>query len=255
MYVSSDGVYLNKACKALSRGTRTRAPGVLELLSVSVPTPSREGKGYLYCQNIPPQASPIVSGGNIFPYRGIGSSRLDCGDDVRHPSRLVPRRSETKTGQVRFGTLNVYGGVDDDDKVDDVWGLMTGRRLDVMCENETKQKGSGEAIILADHSILIALALIRANEDAAALNLCRNCVKPNHTAKQYKSQFKCFICGDAHHALLHLDSETHRGRNRIDAGGGTARAREIAAPRHRRAVAPSALVPVTRLHSFRGSMS
>ncbi|GBP77106.1 hypothetical protein EVAR_61108_1 [Eumeta japonica] len=37
-------------------------------------------------------SSPIVSGWEKFPYRGIGSSRLDCGDEIRHPSHLVPRR-------------------------------------------------------------------------------------------------------------------------------------------------------------------
>ncbi|GBP33572.1 hypothetical protein EVAR_28728_1 [Eumeta japonica] len=38
----------------------------------------------------------ILSGGDKFPYRGIGSSRLDCGDEIRHLTRLVPR--ETKRG-------------------------------------------------------------------------------------------------------------------------------------------------------------
>ncbi|GBP47650.1 PiggyBac transposable element-derived protein 4 [Eumeta japonica] len=37
--------------------------------------------------------SPIVSKGNKFPYWGFGSSRLDCGDEVRHPSYLVPKGS------------------------------------------------------------------------------------------------------------------------------------------------------------------
>ncbi|GBP49514.1 hypothetical protein EVAR_45490_1 [Eumeta japonica] len=46
--------------------------------------------------------SPIVSGGDKFLYWVIGSSRLDCNEEVRHPSRLVPRRSETRTGNVRF---------------------------------------------------------------------------------------------------------------------------------------------------------
>ncbi|GBP69520.1 hypothetical protein EVAR_88421_1 [Eumeta japonica] len=41
---SPEGVHLNKACSALSRGTRARAPGVLELLSVPVTTPSKDGK-------------------------------------------------------------------------------------------------------------------------------------------------------------------------------------------------------------------
>ncbi|GBP62405.1 hypothetical protein EVAR_3107_1 [Eumeta japonica] len=39
---SRQGVYQNKACPALSRGTRTRAPGVLKLLSIPVTTPSRD---------------------------------------------------------------------------------------------------------------------------------------------------------------------------------------------------------------------
>ncbi|GBP40166.1 Solute carrier family 10 member 6 [Eumeta japonica] len=38
-----EGVYLKKGCPVLSRGTRAHAPGVLELLSVPVTTPSRDG--------------------------------------------------------------------------------------------------------------------------------------------------------------------------------------------------------------------
>ncbi|GBP59267.1 hypothetical protein EVAR_103223_1 [Eumeta japonica] len=34
--------------------------------------------------------SLIESGGDKFPYRGIGSSRLDYGDEIRYPSRLLP---------------------------------------------------------------------------------------------------------------------------------------------------------------------
>ncbi|GBP15970.1 hypothetical protein EVAR_12550_1 [Eumeta japonica] len=52
---------------------------------------------------------PIVSGRDKFLYRGIGSSRFDGGDEVHHPLRLVPRRGEMRTGQVRFSTLNMYG--------------------------------------------------------------------------------------------------------------------------------------------------
>ncbi|GBP44391.1 hypothetical protein EVAR_81305_1 [Eumeta japonica] len=88
--------------------------------------------------------SPIVSGKGKFPYRRIGSSRLDCRDEVRHPSRLVPRRGETRSTEVHFGTLNVCGGMDD--KIYDVCELMKDRRLDILCVNETKRKGSGGAI-------------------------------------------------------------------------------------------------------------
>ncbi|GBP47521.1 hypothetical protein EVAR_30610_1 [Eumeta japonica] len=56
--------------------------------------------------------NPILSEMDKFPYRGIGSSRLDYGDEVRHQSRIVPRRGETRTGKVRFGTLIVCGGSD-----------------------------------------------------------------------------------------------------------------------------------------------
>ncbi|GBP54701.1 ATP-binding cassette sub-family A member 3 [Eumeta japonica] len=51
-------------------------------------------------QRSPPQASLGQSyriWGIKFPYRGNGSSRLDYGDKVRHSSRLVPRRAETRT--------------------------------------------------------------------------------------------------------------------------------------------------------------
>ncbi|GBP31571.1 hypothetical protein EVAR_78150_1 [Eumeta japonica] len=61
---------------------------------------------------------------NITPER-IGSSRLDCGNKVRHPLCLVLRRGETRTGEIHFGTLNVCGGMDD--KIDDVCELMKDR--------------------------------------------------------------------------------------------------------------------------------
>ncbi|GBP65817.1 hypothetical protein EVAR_52946_1 [Eumeta japonica] len=79
-----------------------------------------------------------------FSYRGIGSSRLDCGDEVRHPSRLVPRKGEMMTGEVCLCSLNVCGGMDD--KIDDVCELMKDRRLGILRVNETKRKGSGGAI-------------------------------------------------------------------------------------------------------------
>ncbi|GBP05429.1 Retrovirus-related Pol polyprotein from transposon opus [Eumeta japonica] len=53
--------------------------------------------------------SPILSERNKFPYRGIENLKLDCGDEVRHPSRLVFRKDETWTREVRFGTLNACG--------------------------------------------------------------------------------------------------------------------------------------------------
>ncbi|GBP43919.1 hypothetical protein EVAR_41776_1 [Eumeta japonica] len=81
--------------------------------------------------------------GNV-PYPETGSSRLDCGYEVRHSSRLVPQKGESTTGEVRFGTLNVYVGIDD--KIDDVCELMKDRRSYILCVNETKRKGSGGAI-------------------------------------------------------------------------------------------------------------
>ncbi|GBP76188.1 hypothetical protein EVAR_54944_1 [Eumeta japonica] len=38
---------------------------------------------------------------------GIWSPRLDCGDEVRRPSRLAPRRGKARASTIRFGTLNV----------------------------------------------------------------------------------------------------------------------------------------------------
>ncbi|GBP26689.1 hypothetical protein EVAR_23460_1 [Eumeta japonica] len=87
----------------------------------------------------PIPGSPIVSGGDKFPYREIRSSSLDCGDEVHHPSRLLSWTGETRTGKVRFGTLNVCGGMDD--KIDDIYELMKDRRLEIICVNETKRKG------------------------------------------------------------------------------------------------------------------
>ncbi|GBP62501.1 hypothetical protein EVAR_44741_1 [Eumeta japonica] len=94
------------------------------------------------------------------------SSRLDCSDEAQYSSRLVPRRGKTRTGEVCFGTLIVCGSMDD--KVDDVFELMEERRLDIICVNETKTKVVVEPLN-ADPSIVIGLALIRVNEDAAAV--------------------------------------------------------------------------------------
>ncbi|GBP13880.1 hypothetical protein EVAR_10453_1 [Eumeta japonica] len=77
-------------------------------------------------------------------HRGIESSKLDCGDEVRHLSRLVLRRGETGNGEVCFGILNV--GSDMDNKIDDVYELMKDKRLDILCVNETKRKGDYGAI-------------------------------------------------------------------------------------------------------------
>ncbi|GBP59517.1 97 kDa heat shock protein [Eumeta japonica] len=49
---------------------------------------------------IPPgfsRAVPLYLERDKFPYRGIERSRLDCGDEVRHSSRLLTRRGETRT--------------------------------------------------------------------------------------------------------------------------------------------------------------
>ncbi|GBP40165.1 hypothetical protein EVAR_20308_1 [Eumeta japonica] len=51
--------------------------------------------------------SPIVPGEDKIPYRGIESTRLDCGDEVRHPLRLVRRRGEKRTGDVVVESSNV----------------------------------------------------------------------------------------------------------------------------------------------------
>ncbi|GBP24678.1 hypothetical protein EVAR_15884_1 [Eumeta japonica] len=49
-----------------------------------------------------------------FSYRAIGSSRLDCSDEMRHPTHLVPRKDETGTKEIRYGTMNAYEGMNDD---------------------------------------------------------------------------------------------------------------------------------------------
>ncbi|GBP22502.1 hypothetical protein EVAR_78680_1 [Eumeta japonica] len=60
------------------------------------------------------------------------------------PSSPEGRKGEMRTREVRFGTLNVCGGMDD--KIDDICELMKDRRLDILCVNETKRKGSGGVI-------------------------------------------------------------------------------------------------------------
>ncbi|GBP40274.1 hypothetical protein EVAR_83964_1 [Eumeta japonica] len=78
------------------------------------------------------------------PARALRRPKLDYGNEVCHPLRLAPRMGETRTGEVRFGTLNVSGGIDD--KIDDVCELMEYRRLDILRVNETKRKASSGAI-------------------------------------------------------------------------------------------------------------
>ncbi|GBP77761.1 hypothetical protein EVAR_98454_1 [Eumeta japonica] len=65
-------------------------------------------------------------------------------------------------------TFNACGGIDD--KIDDVCELMKDMRLNILCVNDTKRKTIG-GTVKADPSVLIGLALIRANEDAAVLDL------------------------------------------------------------------------------------
>ncbi|GBP05606.1 hypothetical protein EVAR_3077_1 [Eumeta japonica] len=72
-----------------------------------------------------------------------------------------------RTGEVRFGTLNVCGGMDD--KIDNVCKLMKNRRLYILCVNETKRKGSGGAIKRGFFDTY-CLALNRANKDAVVLS-------------------------------------------------------------------------------------
>ncbi|GBP00228.1 hypothetical protein EVAR_851_1 [Eumeta japonica] len=107
-------------------------------------------------------ASPTASGGEKFPYRGIGSSRLDCGNEVRHPSLQVPR-SETRTREVRFGTLNVCGGMDA--KIEGICKLLKDTRLDIMCVNETKRKGSNGAIKHGSLNSVYALDMSKTLEE------------------------------------------------------------------------------------------
>ncbi|GBP63834.1 hypothetical protein EVAR_48092_1 [Eumeta japonica] len=84
----------------------------------------------------------------------------------------VPFRDETRTRKVRFGTLNVCGGMNN--KFDEVCILMKDKRLDTLCMNGIKKKGrprkkgSGGAIKHESFEV-IDLAFIRANEDVVVL--------------------------------------------------------------------------------------
>ncbi|XP_050675978.1 uncharacterized protein LOC126972921 isoform X4 [Leptidea sinapis] len=40
---------------------------------------------------------------------------------------------------------------------------------------------------------------------ANTLGICHNCLKLNHTADECRSEFRCYTCGQTHHALLHVD--------------------------------------------------
>ncbi|GBP22084.1 hypothetical protein EVAR_94123_1 [Eumeta japonica] len=137
VYVSPEVVSLNKACLALSRGTPARTPGVLELVLLPGMAVSFYPIVTTSKTQYPFDSRAVPSGEDKFLYQGNGSSRLDCGDEVRHPSRLVSRMGETRSGEVLFGTLNVCGSMDD--KID-ICELMKYRRLDILCVNETKRK-------------------------------------------------------------------------------------------------------------------
>ncbi|GBP77357.1 hypothetical protein EVAR_40010_1 [Eumeta japonica] len=137
---------MNKAYPALHKGAGAREPGVLELLCIPVTTLSRHGREYWYCQRIPPRTCPghfYRIGGRQISYREIGSSRLDYDDEVCNQSRLVPRRGETRTKEIRLVTMNVCGGMDN--KIDDICELIKDRRLEIICMNESKRKESGGA--------------------------------------------------------------------------------------------------------------
>ncbi|GBP29990.1 hypothetical protein EVAR_22890_1 [Eumeta japonica] len=68
--------------------------------------------------------------------RLIGSSRLACDNEDRHPSHLISRKGETRTREeVRFGTLNVCGGMDY--KIDDVCELIKVSQMNILCINKT----------------------------------------------------------------------------------------------------------------------
>ncbi|GBP25163.1 hypothetical protein EVAR_19646_1 [Eumeta japonica] len=66
--------------------------------------------------------------------------------------------------EVRFGTLNVCGGMDD--KIDNVCELKKDRRLDILYVNETIKKCDSNA----DPSKFIDMSLIKVNEDDAVLS-------------------------------------------------------------------------------------
>ncbi|GBP37316.1 hypothetical protein EVAR_35750_1 [Eumeta japonica] len=53
--------------------------------------------------------NPFPGWSRVVPsYRGIRSSRLDCGDEVHHPSRLVSRRGETSHNKSAWLSM-MYG--------------------------------------------------------------------------------------------------------------------------------------------------
>ncbi|GBP46483.1 hypothetical protein EVAR_28062_1 [Eumeta japonica] len=71
-------------------GTRTRSPRAAVCPSYYS---FQEWQGFLHGLVLD---SPIVFSGDKYPYQGIESSRLDCGDEIRHPSCLVPQRGRNE---------------------------------------------------------------------------------------------------------------------------------------------------------------
>ncbi|GBP53546.1 Transposon TX1 uncharacterized 149 kDa protein [Eumeta japonica] len=143
-------------------GTRTRSP------RAAVYPSHYSFQGWL--ESLPGlvPGSSIVFLGDKFLNRGIKNSRLDCGEEIRNPSRPVPWRGETGTGGVCFSIFSVCGGMDD--KIEDVCELTKDRQLDILCANETKRMVVVEPSN-ADSSILMVLVLIKTNENVTVFAL------------------------------------------------------------------------------------
>lgn len=61
------------------------------------------------------------------------------GGVARNTPRLVPNGREKRTDESRFATMNVRGRMNG--KIDEVCQIMSERKIDILCVNETKRKG------------------------------------------------------------------------------------------------------------------
>jgi exonuclease III len=109
----------------------------------------QEGTGSNSGESLPPAG--LLAGG-CSAYSGGGNFVPTSGGVIRHTPRKTPScRGGKRAAECRFATLNVRGGMNE--KIDEVCDLMTERKIDVLCLNETKRKGKDMSM----HGPLMAL--------------------------------------------------------------------------------------------------
>ncbi|GBP53704.1 hypothetical protein EVAR_39858_1 [Eumeta japonica] len=155
---------LKLALRKAAKETGTQS----ERTHVATPITRHKNGPREHTSGAPPSSAPAVT--FEFKCRPLGCRRRGkVGTDFDFLrtfslTNIILRRAETRTREVRFGTLNVYRGKDD--KINDVCEMMKVKRLDILYVNKIKRKSRGGAIKY-DPSKLTGLALTRTNADVA----------------------------------------------------------------------------------------